>query len=130
MSFFIHPCSNYKVTTLKSPMAHKTFSQEQFIIKNYTLSISFYTLYTYVPCSLDSSAKMNLECNEHFFFIFLLKKLMPSFGSNMFFIKKYSLLFNTSVGGGYFHYNKFYSMTQLLETLIKQYHFFVQYLEA
>lgn len=40
-SFFIHPPKKSKLTFLKAPMAHKTFSQEQFINKSYHLTISF-----------------------------------------------------------------------------------------
>ena len=40
-SFFIYPCRNYKTTITRAPMAHKTFSQEQFMIRYYKLSLSF-----------------------------------------------------------------------------------------
>ena len=40
-SFFIHPFRNYKTTIIKAPMAHKTYSQEQFMIRYYRLSVSF-----------------------------------------------------------------------------------------
>ena len=40
-SFFIHPQRRTRQTFIKAPMAHKTFSQEQFQSKFYTLSISF-----------------------------------------------------------------------------------------
>ena len=39
--FFIYPKNNYKTTIQKAPMAHKTFSQEQYMIRYYVLSISF-----------------------------------------------------------------------------------------
>ena len=39
--FFIHPQKKAKLTFLKAPMAHKTFSQEQFINYSYNLTISF-----------------------------------------------------------------------------------------
>lgn len=39
--FFVFPCRTSKKTYLKAPMAHKTFSQEQFKTKFYSLSISF-----------------------------------------------------------------------------------------
>jgi hypothetical protein len=39
--FFIYPKKRNRFTLLKAPMAHKTFSQEQFISQFYQLSISF-----------------------------------------------------------------------------------------
>ena len=40
-SFFVHPSKNPRLTFLKAPMAHKTFSQEQFVNNSYNLTISF-----------------------------------------------------------------------------------------
>jgi hypothetical protein len=42
-SFFVYPFRNYKTTIIKAPMAHKTHSQEQFMIRFYKFSITFYT---------------------------------------------------------------------------------------
>lgn len=39
--FFIYPKNNYKTTIQKAPMAHKTFSQEQYMVRYYTISIVF-----------------------------------------------------------------------------------------
>lgn len=39
--FFIYPKKRNRFTLLKAPMAHKTFSQEQFVSQFYQLSISF-----------------------------------------------------------------------------------------
>lgn len=52
-SFFVYPFRNYKTTIIKAPMAHKTHSQEQFMIRFYRFSI---TLYTNTP-SLDQGDK-------------------------------------------------------------------------
>ena len=49
-SFFIYPTRNYMTTILKAPMAHKTFSQEQFGVRYYSLSIAF-------SIKLESSGK-------------------------------------------------------------------------
>ena len=41
-ALFIYPRKNYKTTIQKAPMAHKTFSQEQYMIRFYRLSITFH----------------------------------------------------------------------------------------
>jgi hypothetical protein len=98
-SFFIYPAYKYKTTTLKAPMAHKTYSQEQFIIKYYTLSISFYTYYN---LNLGSQ-----NINEILYYTFLVKSLIPSFTTNMLFLKKYVVIFRYS-NSNYFSYYKFF----------------------
>ncbi len=80
-SFFVYPFRNYKTTVIKSPMAHKTFSQEQYLIRNYFLSISFYTY--------NESSIYNL--NNSLFYVKSLKKVIPNFSTNMLFLKKYSV---------------------------------------
>ena len=56
-SFYIHKKHQTKMTKLKTPMAHKTFSQEQFIFKFYTLSIAFRTKLpkAIIPNSINNS---------------------------------------------------------------------------
>ena len=62
-SFFIHKTSRLKTTKLKAPMAHKTFSQEQFLLKFYSLSISFHTNQnaTSLPHSVNASIFIALK---------------------------------------------------------------------
>lgn len=84
-SFFIHKKSHFKTTKLKTPMAHKTFSQEQFILKFYHLSISFKT-----------TNSLNLwpnSLNKSIFIALNLRKTTPFFNTNLFFLKKVSLSF-------------------------------------
>lgn len=93
-SFFIHPCRNYKTTITKAPMAHKTFSQEQFMIRYYKLSLSF-------KIKISSLLKPN-NINKIVFFSNMLQNNIPFVGTNMLFLHRYSILF-------YSHDYKFFS---------------------
>lgn len=84
-SFFIHPCRNYKTTITKAPMAHKTFSQEQFMIRYYKLSLSF-------KIKISSFLQPN-NINKIIFFSNMLQKNIPFVGTNMLFLHRYSILF-------------------------------------
>ena len=79
-SFFVHPCRRTRQTFLKAPMAHKTFSQEQFQTKSYTLSISFEN--TLKDRSIVSGV------NNSLFLALLLRRDNLPFESNLFFLKK------------------------------------------
>ena len=78
-SFFVYPTRNYKTTIQKAPMAHKTFSQEQYMIRFYYLSITFTPLrHTEVGFYFTNSV-----CKSLYYFLFLVKG-MPVFSTNMF----------------------------------------------
>ena len=96
-SFFIYPFRNYKTTITKAPMAHKTYSQEQFMVRFYNFSISFRiplnTLYfskndqtTAIPVVTDS-------VNKSIFISHFLKSNIPFLGTNMLFLHKYNITF-------------------------------------
>jgi ribosomal protein S10 len=86
-SFFVYPCRLYKFTTIKSPMAHKTFSQEQFFCKNYKLSISFNS-------KVGSTNSLNLmHINNSLYFTTFFFNQMPSIGTNMLLIQRITLRF-------------------------------------
>ena len=87
-AFFVYPKKNYKTTITKAPMAHKTYSQEQFMIRFYNFSITFYS-----DCSGGNSEALN-SINKSIYFTHLLKGAVPFIGTNMLFISKYSLIFN------------------------------------
>ena len=79
-SFFVHPCKRSKLTFLKAPMAHKTFSQEQFLTKTYTLSISF---------NNDFRADSTIQgVNNSLFLALSLRQENLPFESNLIFLKK------------------------------------------
>ena len=79
-SFFVHPCKRSKLTFLKAPMAHKTFSQEQFITKTYTLSISFNN-------DFRNNSVIPGVNNSMFLALSLRQENLP-FESNLIFLKK------------------------------------------
>lgn len=86
--FFVYPSRNYKFTIIKSPMAHKTFSQEQFICRTYRLSISFNSYKGY-----DNNV-FSLELNKSLYLTHYLLKNLPYISTNMFFLQRYSLGFS------------------------------------
>lgn len=100
-SFFIYPTRSYKFTSLKSPMAHKTFSQEQFLCKNYKLSISFKSDFTNFTSRMDAieyscgSKRLTLSShiNNSLYFTMFFFKRMPSVSTNMFLIQRSTLRF-------------------------------------
>jgi hypothetical protein len=79
-SFFVHPCKRSRLTFLKAPMAHKTFSQEQFLNKYYTLSISFNNNF-----HKDS---LVMGVNNSLFLALTLRQENLPFESNLMFLKK------------------------------------------
>ena len=95
-SFFIYPFRNYKTTITRAPMAHKTYSQEQFMVRFYKLSVSFYIPVPSTPkgsiikhknfTTLDS-------INKSVFFTHFLQNNIPYLGTNMLFLHKYTIAF-------------------------------------
>ena len=85
-SFFVHPFRNYKTTITRAPMAHKTYSQEQFMVRFYKFSISFYTKISDRTCVIDS-------LNKSAFLIHFLKSQKPYISTNMLFLHKYTIIF-------------------------------------
>jgi len=82
-SFFIFPKNETRSTFLKAPMAHKTFSQEQFLTKFYTLKISFNNN------SKDTPSLSNTS-NSVFLALKLRKDILP-FETNLIFLKKFQM---------------------------------------
>jgi hypothetical protein len=87
-SFFVQPVSRYKLTNLKTPMAHKTFSQEQFLFKHYTLTISF-------KHALDSKSNLT-SVNSSIYTALLMRSETPFFNTNLLFLKRFSFSFPSS----------------------------------
>jgi hypothetical protein len=85
-SFFVHPFRNYKTTITRAPMAHKTYSQEQFMVRFYKFSISFYIKI------LDRSSIID-SLNKSVFLIHFLKDQKPYISTNMLFLHKYTVTF-------------------------------------
>lgn len=86
-SFVFKPTKLNKLTLIKSPMAHKTFSQEQFQFKFYSLLISF---------SLNWNQRAYLNTNQTLFILLNLKNQIPFMETNFFFLQKFKLLIPSS----------------------------------
>jgi len=79
-SFFVHPTKTTKLTYLKAPMAHKTFSQEQFVTKSYNLTISFNNVFR-------EQSKINNVNNSLYTALYLRNTYLPT-ETNLLFLKK------------------------------------------
>jgi hypothetical protein len=87
-SFFVQPVSQSKLTNLKTPMAHKTFSQEQFLFKKYILTVSF--------SHLNSPAHKINTINTSMFAALIMRAETPFFNTNLLFLKKFTLQLKSS----------------------------------
>ena len=90
-SFFVFPCNRSRLTFLKAPMAHKTFSQEQFLTKTYTLSISFNNNFRH-------NSVVGGVNNSMFLALSLRQNNLP-FESNLMFLKKLKMSLTCSDSG-------------------------------
>ena len=79
------PTKRTILTLTKAPMAHKTFSQEQFIFKFYKFQIRFY-----VPTSIQ------LNVNQVIYLALFLHNTVPVLETNLFFLKKLTFNFPSS----------------------------------
>jgi hypothetical protein len=96
-ALFVHPLRNYKTTIIKAPMAHKTFSQEQFGVRYYSFSVSF------LVCFGDVVGLPIVSAQESNYYALLLLNSIPYFSTNMLILQKYSLLFNVC-DSNFYHY--------------------------
>ena len=87
-SFFIQPRNQTKFTHLKAPMAHKTFSQEQFIFKHYTIVVSFKVMV--------SEQHVLESINDALFVILSIRDSIPFFNTNLLFLKRINFSFSSS----------------------------------
>jgi hypothetical protein len=97
--FFIHPKRNYKITIQKAPMAHKTFSQEQYMIRYYVMSISFI-----IP--LNRTTKYPIGgINSSLYYALTILAGLPHFSTNLLWVKSYSLTYLTHDSKFFSYYN-------------------------
>jgi hypothetical protein len=89
-SFFIHPPKKARLTFLKAPMAHKTFSQEQFVNKSYNLTISFNNVFR-------ENSKINSVNNSLYVALYLRNTYLPT-ETNLLFLKKLRMSITCSDG--------------------------------
>jgi hypothetical protein len=77
-------------------MAHKTYSQEQFLVRFYKLSVSFYIPVSGTPKgSMVKNKNFTIldSVNKSVFFAHFLLNNMPHLGTNMLFLHKYTIAF-------------------------------------
>lgn len=108
--FFIHPTKNYKTTITKAPMAHKTFSQEQYMVRYYSLSISFYTPALDLSDTYQSLSKLAPlpTINYSLYFLLFVIKSIPCISTNLLLLKRYTILIY-STDKTYFSFYEFNS---------------------
>lgn len=82
--FFIYPKKQFRFTNTKAPMAHKTFSQEQYMFKFYHLSISF---------KVNSDTRLH-SVNKSLYFMLSQRRFYSFYGTNLFFLKRFTLVVN------------------------------------
>lgn len=92
-SLFVKPFRNYKTTILRAPMAHKTFSQEQFMVRYYKLNLSFNTRLFKKNKKNNLDFGHALDFNSSFYFALKIKRLNPIFSTNMLMLHSYKVCF-------------------------------------
>lgn len=80
--FFVCPLKQTKLTTTKAPMAHKTFSQEQFKFRFYTFNISFNIISNNLTLN-------NNSLNKSLYIALLIRLNFIKFSTNMLLLKRF-----------------------------------------
>lgn len=98
-SFFIHPYRQSKLTIIRAPLAHKTFSQEQFLQRYYRISVSF---------KPDFEKKIDFinSVNGSIYASNFIRNNIPFISTNLLFLKKISYVY-TSKDPYFYSYNNF-----------------------
>ena len=100
-TIFTYPSRTKTFTHIKSPMAHKTFSQQQFKFKFFFMSASFVADGSY------NSMDMHLSSVNSALYLLTDFKLSNSIaGTNLFLLKKISLVIRSS-DSNFFNFYKF-----------------------
>ena len=78
---------------MKAPMAHKTFSQEQYMLRHYTLGVSFYLP---LDSELLTDSQFNISIlssvNMSLYYLLFLVRSVPCISTNMLFLKRYTIM--------------------------------------
>lgn len=80
--FFVCPMKQAKLTTIKAPMAHKTFSQEQFRFRFYSFNISFNINNSLEVSKIDS-------LNQSLCLALMIRSNFLNFSTNLMFVKRF-----------------------------------------
>lgn len=97
-SFFIHPYSQSKITLIKSPLAHKTFSQEQFLTRYYRVSVSF------KPNTILHNQDLISSVNGSIYSANFIRNNVPLISTNLLFLKRMSYIYNSNDSDFYSYY--------------------------
>lgn len=84
-SFSVQPVKKKMLTLLKAPIAHKTFSQEQYVFKFYQLNVSYRNEFNY--------SKVVNSVNKSVFLSLNLRLSTIPFETNLLFLKKFRFSF-------------------------------------
>jgi hypothetical protein len=84
-SFVYKPTKKYRLTFLKAPMAHKTFSQEQVKLQYFVLTITFKIL---LPSQLINNM---FNFNKILYLILNLRQNIPFIETNLFLLRRFKL---------------------------------------
>lgn len=93
IEFAFLPTKHHSYTLTKAPMAHKTFSKEQFLFKFYKMRVTIKTVFT-ETVTIDSVKKANQV-------LLIIKNNFPFFETNLLLLKYYKL-FITSTDANFY----------------------------
>jgi hypothetical protein len=85
--FFVKPLRKSKFTITKAPMAHKTFSQEQYGFRIYSINVSFSIAVT----NTSEGSIRGLSYNGALFMLMLLRSEPFFFETNLFMLQRISI---------------------------------------
>ena len=83
-SFAFKPTKIHKTTLIKAPMAHKTFSQEQFQFKFFNIVISF--------CVKIPQSLLLKDGNSLLLLLYKLRNIVPFVETNFFLLKTFCII--------------------------------------
>jgi hypothetical protein len=95
-SFFIKPLRSSRFTLLKAPMAHKTFSQEQYGYRFYSITASFRLR---EPRLRGSISLNSLTLDKVLFLMLLSRSNFFFFETNLFFLQKLTITLHVRDAG-------------------------------
>lgn len=98
LKFFVLPIRRSTYTQLRTPMAHKTWSKEQYKFQYFLIRISFYN-----KIKFDTLVE---SVNYALLFVLLSKKNFPIFETNLLFLKNYwfTFCFKDKIFFSYYRY--------------------------